>query len=203
MNDLCLMFVERALAGWEIETLVRGSEDGSLKRETVIPLLVHPGYEVLTCLLANSPLQSTILSYIIGGIEGFERELPSEELYFLLTIIRVLRIIHRVLEIQDVFLDVLIPIFSEFDSAPFVGSVRSRSFYTRFDQALTYTTKYILAIAAYVVYLAYPGSSSSLSRLFLSSLRRRPSRVSSRSSNAVPIPSAFSVASGSCWTSSP
>ncbi|KAI9568234.1 hypothetical protein HD554DRAFT_2039038 [Boletus coccyginus] len=150
------MFVERALAGWEIETLVRGSEDGLLKRETVIPLLIHPGYEVLTCLLTNSPLQSTILSYIIGGIEGFERKLPSEELYFLLTIIGVLRIIHRVLEIQDVFLNVLIPILSEFDSAPLVGSVRSRSFYMRFDQALTYRTKYILAIAAYVVDLAYP-----------------------------------------------
>lgn len=156
MNDLCLKFVERALAGWEIENLVRGSEDGSLKRETVIPLLIHPGFEVLTRLLTNSPLQSTILSYIVDGIEGFERELPSEEPYFLQTIVRVLRIIHRVLEIQDVFLDVLVPILSEFDSAPFVGSVHSRSFYTRFDQALTYGTKYIPAIAAYVVYPAYP-----------------------------------------------
>ncbi|KAH0834004.1 hypothetical protein J3R83DRAFT_11240 [Lanmaoa asiatica] len=156
MNDLCLKFVERALAGWEIENLVRATEDGSLKRETVIPLLIHPGFEVLTRLLTNSPLQSTILSYIVDGIEGFERELPFEEPYFLLTIIRVLRIIHRVLEIQDVFLDVLVPILSEFDSAPFVGSVHSRSFYTRFDQALTYGTKYIPAIAAYVVYPAYP-----------------------------------------------
>ena len=156
MNDLCLKFVEGALAGWEIENLVRGSEDGSLKRETVVPLLIHPGFEVLTRLLTNSPLQSTILSYIVDGIEGFERELPSEEPYFLLTIIRILRIIHRVLEIQDVFLDVLVPILSEFDSAPFVGSVHSRSFYTRFDQALTYGTKYIPAIAAYVVYPAYP-----------------------------------------------
>ena len=156
MNDLCLMLVERALAGWEIENLVRASEDGSLKREAVIPLLVHPGFEVLTRLLTNSPLQSTILSYIVDGIEGFERELPTEEPYFLLTIIRVLRIIRRVLEIQDVFLDVLVPLLSEFDSAPFVGSIHSRSFYTRFDQALTYGTKYIPAIAAYVVYPAYP-----------------------------------------------
>ncbi|KAF8130340.1 nucleoporin Nup186/Nup192/Nup205 [Boletus edulis] len=145
MNDLCLKF---------IENLVRASEDGLLRRETVIPLLIHPGFEVLTRLLTNSPLQSTILSYIVDGIEGFEHELPSEEPYFLLTIIRVLRIIHRVLEIQDVFLDVLVPILSEFDSAPFVGTVHSRSFYTRFDQALTYGTKYIPAIATYLVLLA-------------------------------------------------
>ncbi|KAF8547550.1 hypothetical protein OG21DRAFT_1490136 [Imleria badia] len=156
MNDLCLKFVERALAGWEIENLVRASEDGLLRQETVIPLLIHPGFEVLARLLTNSPLQSTILSYIVDGIEGFEHELPSEEPYFLLTIIRVLCIIHRVLEIHDVFLDVLVPILSEFDSAPFVGTVHSMSFYTRFDQALTYGTKCIPAIATYVVYPAYP-----------------------------------------------
>ncbi|KIK97850.1 hypothetical protein PAXRUDRAFT_824522 [Paxillus rubicundulus Ve08.2h10] len=156
MNDLCLKFVERALAGWEVESLVRGSEDAVLKREIVIPLLVHPGFEVLTRLLTNSPLQSSVLSYIVDGIEGFERELPLEEPYFLLTIVRVLRIIHRVLEIQDIFLDILVPVLSEFDSAPFVGSAHSRSYYTRFDQALTYGTKYIPAIAAYVVYPAYP-----------------------------------------------
>ncbi|KAF8548025.1 hypothetical protein OG21DRAFT_1489716 [Imleria badia] len=118
-------FVECALAGWEIENLVRASED------------------MLTRLLTNSPLQSTILSYIVNGIEGFEHELPSEEPCFLLTIIRVLRIIHQVLEIRDIFLDVLVPILSEFDSAPFVGTVHSRSFYTWFNQALTYGTKYI------------------------------------------------------------
>ncbi|KAF8122127.1 nucleoporin Nup186/Nup192/Nup205 [Boletus edulis] len=148
MNDLCLKFVERALAGWEIENLVRA--------KTVILLLIHPGFEVLARLLTNFPLQSTILSYIVNGIEGFEHELPSEEPYFLLTIIRVLCIIHRVLEIHDLFLDVLVPILSEFDSMPFVGTVHSMSFYTRFDQALTYGTKYIPAIATYVIYPAYP-----------------------------------------------
>ncbi|KAF8128258.1 hypothetical protein EV363DRAFT_1510622 [Boletus edulis] len=117
-----------------------------------------PGFEVLTRLLTNSPLQSTILSYIVDGIEGFEHELPSEEPYFLLTIIRILHIIHQVLEIQDVFLNILVPILSEFDSAPFVGTVHSRSFYTWFDQVLTYGpgTKYIPAIATYVIYPAYP-----------------------------------------------
>ncbi|KAF8424759.1 hypothetical protein L210DRAFT_3653418 [Boletus edulis BED1] len=95
-NDLRLKFVEHALPGWEIENLVRASEDGSLKRETVI---IHPGFEMLAGLLTNSSLQSTILSYIVDGIEGFEHKHPSEEPYFLLTIIRVLHIFHRVLKI--------------------------------------------------------------------------------------------------------
>jgi nuclear pore complex protein Nup205 len=78
--------------------------------------------------LTNSSLQSTILSYIVDGIEGFERELPSEEPLFLLTIVRVLRTIRQVLEIQDIFPDMLVPILSEFDTAPLVGTVHSRSF---------------------------------------------------------------------------
>ncbi|KAF8547547.1 hypothetical protein OG21DRAFT_1490134 [Imleria badia] len=98
-NDLCLKFVEHALPGWEIENLVRASEDGSLKRETIILLLIHPGFEMLAGLLTNSPLQSTILSYIVDGIKGFEHEHPSKEPYFLLTIIRILHIFHQVLKI--------------------------------------------------------------------------------------------------------
>ncbi|KAF8126605.1 hypothetical protein EV363DRAFT_1525747 [Boletus edulis] len=110
-NDLRLKFVEHALPGWEIENLVRASEDGSLKRETVI---IHPGFEMLAGLLMNSSLQSTILSYIVDGIEGFEHEHPSEEPYFLLTIIR------------DVFLDVLVPILpSEFPLEIILHTVRS------------------------------------------------------------------------------
>ncbi|KAF8122124.1 hypothetical protein EV363DRAFT_1558413 [Boletus edulis] len=99
-NDLRLKFVEHALPGWEIENLVRASEDGSLKRETVI---IHPGFKMLAGLLTNFSLQSTILSYIVDSIEGFEHEHPSEEPYFLLTTIR------------DVFLDVLVPILSDAD----------------------------------------------------------------------------------------
>ncbi|KAF8119893.1 hypothetical protein EV363DRAFT_1488331 [Boletus edulis] len=109
-NDLRLKFIEHALPGWEIENLVRASEDGSLKRETVI---IHPGFEMLAGLLTNSSLQSTILSYIVDGIEGFEHEHPSEEPYFLLTIIR------------DVFLDVLVPILSEFPLEIILHTVRS------------------------------------------------------------------------------
>ncbi|KAH7882163.1 nucleoporin Nup186/Nup192/Nup205 [Phlebopus sp. FC_14] len=156
INDLCLKFVERSLAGWDVESLVRGGEEGLLRRENIIPLLVHPGYEMMCRLLTNSSLQTSILAYIVEGIEGFENEFAAEQPCFRSTIVRVLRITQRVLEIQDVFLDVLVPLLSEFDSGPLVGVAHPRSYYTRFDQALSYGSRYIPAIAAYVVYPMYP-----------------------------------------------
>ncbi|OJA08231.1 hypothetical protein AZE42_08910 [Rhizopogon vesiculosus] len=156
MNDLCLCFVERSLASYDLELLVSSGEDVVLKREAIIPLLVHPGYDVMHRLLTNSLLQTSILSYIVDGVEGFEKGFADEEPHFRNTIVRVLRIVHRVLEIQDIFLDVLVPLLTEFDGSQFVGVAHARSYYTRFDQALSYGTQYIPAIATYVVYPAYP-----------------------------------------------
>lgn len=156
MNDLCLCFIERTVASFDLESLVSLMEDSQMTPETIVPFLVHPGYDVMKRLLTNSPLQSKILSYIVEGVGGFDKEIADTEPYFRSTIIRVLRIVHRVLEIQDIFIDVLIPLLSEFDSAPFVGTIHSRSYFTRFDQALSFGPQYVPALATYVVYPAHP-----------------------------------------------
>ncbi|KAI5985097.1 nucleoporin Nup186/Nup192/Nup205 [Pisolithus albus] len=155
MNDLCLKFVERALASWEVESLVRLGEEGMLRRENVVPLLNHPGYDIISRLLTNSPLQASVLSYIVDGVEGFEKDLTEEEPGLRNTIVRVLRIAQRVLEVQDIFLDVLLPILGELDGVPLAASVQPRSYYTRFDQALAYRPQYIPALATYILYPAY------------------------------------------------
>lgn len=156
MNNLCLRFVERALASWEVEDLVRTGEDGVLRRESVAQLLIHPGYEVMSRMLTNSPLQASILSYIVDGSEGFEKDLADEELGLRNTIIRVLRITHRVLEIQDIFLDVLLSLLSQLDGPPLAANVQPRSYYTRFDQALAYGPRHIPAMATYVIHAECP-----------------------------------------------
>ena len=156
MNDLCLKFVERALASWEVESLLRIGEECVLRREDVVPLLTHPGYEVVSRLLTDSPLQASILSYIVDGVEGFEKDLAEGEPGLRNTIVRVLRITQRVLEIQDIFFDLLLPLIGELDTVPLAATVHPRSYYTRFDQALAYGPRYIPAIATYVVYPAHP-----------------------------------------------
>ncbi|KAJ6619045.1 nucleoporin Nup186/Nup192/Nup205 [Mycena sp. CBHHK59/15] len=155
-NDLCLCFIERALASFDLESLVRATDDTQLKGDSVLALLVHPGHEILKRLLTNTPLQSSILTYVAEGLEGFEKGLMDEEPYFGSTIVRVLRIILRVLEIQDIFLDVLLPLLHHSDSAPVIGTVHPRSYFTKFDQALSYGAHYAPALAAYVSYPTCP-----------------------------------------------
>ncbi|EIN05826.1 hypothetical protein PUNSTDRAFT_137309 [Punctularia strigosozonata HHB-11173 SS5] len=155
MNDLCLCYVERCLGSYELETLVSAADNGTLLMETLIPFLTHPGYDVMKRLLTQTPLQSTILGYVVEGVEGFDKGIAEIEPDFASTIVRVLRIVHRVLEIQDIFLDVIIPLLSEFDSAPIVGIAHPRSYFLKFDQALSFAPHYVPAIAAYVAFPSY------------------------------------------------
>lgn len=156
MNDLCLCFVERCLASYDLESLITLVEELQVKGDSIVPLLVHPGYDIMKRILSNTPLQASLLGYIVEGIDGLDNGLAEEEYYFQTTMIRVLRIILRVLEIQDIFLDVLIPTLSEFNSAQFVGIVHSRSYFTRFDQALSFGPQYLPAVVSYVRYSQYP-----------------------------------------------
>lgn len=155
-NDLCLCFIERCLASYDLESLLSSEDDGQLRGQLIGPLLVHPGYDVMKRLLTNSPLQASILSYLVDGVEGFEKDFAEEESYFRSTIIRVMRIVLRVLEIQDIFIDVLVPLLSEFDSTSIIGTAYARSYFTKFDQALSFGSQYVPAIAAYVAFPAHP-----------------------------------------------
>ncbi|KAJ3995979.1 nucleoporin Nup186/Nup192/Nup205 [Lentinula boryana] len=155
MNDLCLAFIERILASYDMESLLASTEEGSLKENSIVQFLVHPGYEVMKRMLTASNLQAVLLSYVVEGLIGFEKGIAEEEPFFGSTITRVLRIVHRVLEIQDIFLDVLVPLTSEFDSTPLIGTVHPRSYFSKIDQALSFGTQYVPAIAAYVAFSSH------------------------------------------------
>ena len=156
-NDLCLSFIERSLASFSLESLVTGPDDTSPKPESLTPFLTHPGYDVLRRLLTNTPLQATILSYIVEGIGGLEKGFADEEPFFRSTIVRVLRIVYRVLEIQEIFLDVFITLLSDLkNGSSLVGHVHSRSFFNRFDQVLSFGVQHIPAIASYISYHSHP-----------------------------------------------
>ncbi|THU93859.1 hypothetical protein K435DRAFT_829411 [Dendrothele bispora CBS 962.96] len=155
MNDLCLSFIERVLASYDLESLLTAAEGGDLKAASIAPFLVHPGYDVMKRILTNTNLQAILLSYVVEGLGGFEKGFAAEEPYFESTILRVLRIVLRVLEIQDIFLDILIPLISDFDSAPLIGTIYPRSYFTKFDQALSFGAQFVPAVAAYVTFPAF------------------------------------------------
>ncbi|KAF8918329.1 nucleoporin Nup186/Nup192/Nup205 [Mucidula mucida] len=156
MNDLCLCFIERSLASFDVESILASAEAGPLKAESLVSLLAHPGYDIMKMLLAATPLHQSITSYIVEGVDAFERGFADEEPFFASTIVRALRIVQRALEIQDLFLDVLIPVLFDFEGASSVGVVHPRSYFTRFDQSLSFGPHYVPAIASYVAYPAHP-----------------------------------------------
>ncbi|KAI0324921.1 hypothetical protein GY45DRAFT_1331027 [Cubamyces sp. BRFM 1775] len=156
MNDLCLCFIERCLASFDLESLVTSIEELQPTREAVVQLAIHPGFDLMKRLLTASPLQASLLSYLVQGLDGFEKGLAEEEPFYRTTIVRVLRIIHRVLETQDIFLDVFIPLLSELNEPALTGEVPPISYFIRFDQALSFTPDYVPSIAAYICYPAYP-----------------------------------------------
>ena len=151
MNDLCLAFIERCLASCNVEVLLTLSEENHVRKEALKGLMAHPGFGVLQRILTSSPLQASLLAYLAEGVQGFDQSLDDDEPLFSSTIIRILRIIHRVLEVQDIFLDVLVPLLAEITSA-----TQPRSFYTRLDQALSFTPNYVPTIAAYVSFRSHP-----------------------------------------------
>ncbi|TFY78074.1 hypothetical protein EWM64_g5939 [Hericium alpestre] len=155
LNDLCLSFIERCLASYDLESLA-SADDRQVSADVLGPLFTHPGYDIMQRLLTNSPLQGSILTYLVDGVEGFDKKLDEEEPIFRSTIVRVLRIVHRVLEIQDVYLDVLTPLLSQFNDTSFTDTIHPRSFFTRFDEALSFASHLAPSLATYVVYSAHP-----------------------------------------------
>lgn len=153
INDLALCYVERALAGFNLESLISPVEDAPIRGEAaLVPLLIHPGFDIMTRLLSSSQLQKSIIAYLVDALDGFEKGLPEDEPYFRNTIVRVMRIVLRVLESQDIFLDVLLPLLTEFDSAVYIGTVHHRSYFTKLDQALSFSPQYAPALAQYMEY---------------------------------------------------
>lgn len=152
INDLALTYMERALAGFNLESLVSPTQDQPIRAEMLVPLIVHPGFDMMTRLLTTSSVQQSLLTYIVDGLDGFDKNFGEEEPYYRNTMVRVLRIVLRVLEVQDIFLDVLIPLLSEFDSAAYIGQVHHRSYFTKLDQALSFSPSYAPALAQYMEY---------------------------------------------------
>ena len=90
---------------------------------------------------------------LVAGVDGFDNGLAEEEPFFRSTIIRVLRILERVLQLQDIFLDILVPLAPELQAS--VGGHRPVSSFVKLDQALLFSPDYVPAVLAYVGYPAH------------------------------------------------
>ena len=123
--------------------------------EALFPLLHHPGFDVLVRILSDSQLRATLITYVVEGSEQLQGQYANNP-RFANVLLRAIRIMDRVLEIQDMFLDHLVPVLTEFDSTSITGVNISTSFLSKIDQGLSLNQKSVPNIGSYVNHVAYP-----------------------------------------------
>lgn len=204
MNDACLAFIERCLANFELETLAAHQDSNGVALAGILSLALHPGYEIMNQLLTHSALHASVLSYIVDGTDGFDKGLAEEQPFFRRTIVRILRIILRVLEIENLFLDVLVPLLNDASDKSMLQEVHPASYYVRLSQALFFNSDYVSAIATYVSYPTYLEarllSVKIISILASPSTVRQLGTILDRSANSPRILSGFlSIITAESW----
>ena len=151
-DDLCLNFIERSFACFNLETLVEVADESSLKPETLLSLSWIRDHETHADEYANASNHSILHC---RTARMFREGLADEGLFFRITIIRVLGVVYRVLELRDIILGVILPLLAGVDATSVVGQIQPRSNFTRFHQALTFGPQYIPGLAAYMSYSAH------------------------------------------------
>ncbi|KAG9095701.1 hypothetical protein FRC06_009514, partial [Ceratobasidium sp. 370] len=111
MTEACLCFVELALEGYDVpgglvdwgstNPVVRAEQAAIVQR-----MVQHPGFGVLLRVLADERVRDVLLGIVSGGVANIESGVDA---YFGKCLVRTLRIISRVLKIQDGFIELLIP----------------------------------------------------------------------------------------------
>lgn len=173
MADLSLCFLERCLASYDLEALPNLAEEFNTKGpEVLVPVVHHPGFDVLVRILSDTPLRATIISYTVEGSDELYRQQGNPQ--FASVLLRTLRIVERVLAIQDIFLEQLLPVVSEYENIMLPGSRISQSFLSRIDQGLSLDRRSIPSIGTYVNHPAQP-EITFLSVKILAALAQSPS----------------------------
>ncbi|KAF8584437.1 hypothetical protein K439DRAFT_1411162 [Ramaria rubella] len=151
MIEGSLGFVERCLASYNLRSLLTINEEAISRNPEVLRLLqVHPGFELLVQLLTDSLLRKEIIDYIEQGVDALESKAIKNP-YFEKVLLRVLRIVHCVLEIQDLFIEMLLPLLTQLD-----GSAGNLNFLASsivpLDQLMNWSSHLIIKIAACTLY---------------------------------------------------
>ncbi|KZO91819.1 hypothetical protein CALVIDRAFT_557980 [Calocera viscosa TUFC12733] len=113
--EACLMFVEKCLESYDILGLltpgVIQDQDSTRTKRVLTTLLVHPGFEILRRLSMDNGLPTIIFEIISEGsvyLDATDSPSPLAER----AVKSALRVLHRALDVQPMYLEVLWPILS-------------------------------------------------------------------------------------------
>lgn len=123
LSEACLKIMENSVRSFNLRPLrqalsqyrnlpandpqSRAAVQGSLEH-LLLMYLGHPGFTVIVRLLSGHRLVNEVLKILEAGPDGIMAKKESSP-YFVQCVIRCLRIIHQVLELQDTFCNMLVP----------------------------------------------------------------------------------------------
>src|SRR5258706_2198285 len=151
IKELCLRYVEKTLAGFRVEHAWAAVERvGTLGPQVLIPWLTHPGFDITVRLLSESKLRALVDDFLRVGMDKVEQRTIKTK-FFEKCMLRVMRIVHRLLEIQSAFLEALVPSLATFDASPVIGVKLSPHALQPFDQYLLFNHVLVERIAVGVL----------------------------------------------------
>ncbi|UZJ53454.1 hypothetical protein CBS101457_002774 [Exobasidium rhododendri] len=166
VTSACLDFVERCLASYDLSSLL-SDEPSSTNGVALAALVSHSGFSIMKRILTGGKLLQEILSILNpnNGLPGTPAGYQiintnrANTLYYSNSVRLCLRIIQRVLRIQDIFLQLLLPTLSDavipasggrFAVKDLVTKVGHISSYSPLDTLLLHAHQSVVQVALYI-----------------------------------------------------
>lgn len=157
LTERALCFMEKCLATYDLSSLLaedplsRNGVSGKPDNSTLASLALHPAFEILRRLLTEAPLLNNLLEIVSVGYDGLTED-AGQTPALAKSVLRSLRIMHRIFQIQSLYIEVLLPTLAE--SQTFSGSSQSFSFaIAPLDQHVLYSHSVVIQIALLVNYV--------------------------------------------------
>ncbi|KAF9908411.1 hypothetical protein EC991_009866 [Linnemannia zychae] len=151
--DSCLDFMERCLLSFDIGSFILGNTSNSQQDHTVIEsqrnnalrASLHPAFEILTRLLSGGDVLQEIFRIISTGVDVLNKDDLTTP-YLKSSIARSFRIISKVMQLQDVFVEYIVPVLLTTSTSrnPLLSSL------VFLEQHLAYSSSTIVEIACYI-----------------------------------------------------
>ncbi|KAG0287751.1 hypothetical protein BGZ96_008357 [Linnemannia gamsii] len=151
--DSCLDFMERCLLSYDIGSFILGDLPNSQQDHTTIEAQrnnalrasLHPAFEILTRLLAGGDVLQEVFRIISTGVDVLNKE-DRKTPYLKSSIARSFRIVSKVMQLQDVFVEYIVPVLLTTSTSR--NSLLSSL--VPLEQHLAYSNSTIVDIACYI-----------------------------------------------------
>ncbi|KAH7108531.1 nucleoporin Nup186/Nup192/Nup205 [Auriculariales sp. MPI-PUGE-AT-0066] len=159
LMDGCLAYVEHGLAAFDPATVLLGISSP----QQLSNALQHPGVDVLARMLHDTSLRSFVLAFVDEGANASLRPANRDgAAAFDRSLVRALRIVHRTLEIQQPFIDDILPLAAT-HGISIGGVAQGGANLGLLDDALVINERTVVQIALYATRLgaeAIPASTA-------------------------------------------